>query len=515
MVRRFYADVAQDDLLGPMFNDVAQVDWSEHLPKLAAFWCRALLGHAGVRGQPVPRPPARPRATRVHAGALRALADPVPRDARARLDRPQHATRAGPRRQRRPRPQPPAARTRGLDRHRTHRPDEHRDDPTRAAALPNRRAPTSGTAAGRGAPGRVAEVHAQTRRGLLVAAAFMAAAVVTGIAGVGAGWWLPLHLFVVGGLLSAISATTQMLAVTWSAAPAPRPLVAGAQRWALAVGAVALVVGRETDRTWMFVAGGTHGGRRDARARGDPRSASGNRRSPHDSRRRSRRTWPRPSPVPPGCRSGSCSARAEPGATSRRAPRRPPRAQRVRTHRPRHRRHPALLRRDAGAQQDVTRATPTAMRVTFAALVAATAIAATGHLVERPGVVAGGLIIYGAGAARDRGDAADLRTQPPAMGRTPSGAAGGRGRLVGGHDRRAGDRHHPRDRRSSDPARPRDRRLRADPRRLARLPRPGAARRRTPTPHGRVRHHPLMALTRRRQHGRHRRARRPRPDAGR
>src|SRR3546814_14073495 len=31
MVRRFYADVAQDELLGPMFNDVGQVDWSEHL----------------------------------------------------------------------------------------------------------------------------------------------------------------------------------------------------------------------------------------------------------------------------------------------------------------------------------------------------------------------------------------------------------------------------------------------------------------------------------------------------
>ena len=37
MVRRFYADVAQDELLGPLFNDVARVDWSEHLPKLTAF----------------------------------------------------------------------------------------------------------------------------------------------------------------------------------------------------------------------------------------------------------------------------------------------------------------------------------------------------------------------------------------------------------------------------------------------------------------------------------------------
>jgi hemoglobin len=52
MVRRFYADVTQDDLLGPMFNDVARVDWSEHLPKLTAFWCRALLGMTGYVGNP-------------------------------------------------------------------------------------------------------------------------------------------------------------------------------------------------------------------------------------------------------------------------------------------------------------------------------------------------------------------------------------------------------------------------------------------------------------------------------
>lgn len=52
MVRRFYADVAQDELLGPLFNDVAQVDWSEHLPKLTLFWCRALLGIEGYVGNP-------------------------------------------------------------------------------------------------------------------------------------------------------------------------------------------------------------------------------------------------------------------------------------------------------------------------------------------------------------------------------------------------------------------------------------------------------------------------------
>jgi hemoglobin len=52
MVRRFYRDVAQDDLLGPMFNDVARVDWSEHIPKLTAFWCRALFATAGYAGNP-------------------------------------------------------------------------------------------------------------------------------------------------------------------------------------------------------------------------------------------------------------------------------------------------------------------------------------------------------------------------------------------------------------------------------------------------------------------------------
>lgn len=114
----------------------------------------------------------------------------------------------------------------------------------------------AGQAAGRGARGRVADVHAQTRTGLLVAVGFAVAAVLAGVFRVGAGWWLPLHLFVVGGLLSAISAVTQMLAVTWSAAPAPHPVVAATQRWALAAGAIALVVGRETDQTWMFAAGG-------------------------------------------------------------------------------------------------------------------------------------------------------------------------------------------------------------------------------------------------------------------
>ncbi len=102
----------------------------------------------------------------------------------------------------------------------------------------------------------MAQVHTQTRRGLVMTAGFVAAAVVVGVLSIGAGWWLPLHLFVVGALSTAISAVTQMLAVTWSAAPAPRAGVAATQRWLLGAGAIATVTGRETARTGLFVAGG-------------------------------------------------------------------------------------------------------------------------------------------------------------------------------------------------------------------------------------------------------------------
>lgn len=46
----FYRDVIADDLLGPVFTEVAEVDWSVHIPKLIDFWCRVLLGHPGYDG---------------------------------------------------------------------------------------------------------------------------------------------------------------------------------------------------------------------------------------------------------------------------------------------------------------------------------------------------------------------------------------------------------------------------------------------------------------------------------
>jgi nitrite reductase (NO-forming) len=94
---------------------------------------------------------------------------------------------------------------------------------------------------------RVAIVHRQTRPTLAVAAAFTFAAGVAVVVPHRTGSWLPLHLFLVGGLLTAISGATQFLAVTWSAALPPPDALVRAQRLLLAAGVLGLGVGRELD----------------------------------------------------------------------------------------------------------------------------------------------------------------------------------------------------------------------------------------------------------------------------
>ncbi len=50
----FYADILQDDLLRPIFVDVAEVNWDEHLPIMYSFWSSMLLGARTYKGQPFP-----------------------------------------------------------------------------------------------------------------------------------------------------------------------------------------------------------------------------------------------------------------------------------------------------------------------------------------------------------------------------------------------------------------------------------------------------------------------------
>ena len=55
LVDSFYQKVNTDELLSPIFNDLAQVDWEEHLPTMYKFWGSLLLHHNTYRGQPWPK----------------------------------------------------------------------------------------------------------------------------------------------------------------------------------------------------------------------------------------------------------------------------------------------------------------------------------------------------------------------------------------------------------------------------------------------------------------------------
>ena len=55
LVDAFYARVNEDDLLRPVFNDVAQVDWASHLPTMYDFWSSVLLGTSRYKGRPFAR----------------------------------------------------------------------------------------------------------------------------------------------------------------------------------------------------------------------------------------------------------------------------------------------------------------------------------------------------------------------------------------------------------------------------------------------------------------------------
>ena len=53
LVDGFYDVVRADDVLGPIFDDVAQVDWRLHLPKMYAFWETVLFGRGAFQGNPL------------------------------------------------------------------------------------------------------------------------------------------------------------------------------------------------------------------------------------------------------------------------------------------------------------------------------------------------------------------------------------------------------------------------------------------------------------------------------
>jgi hemoglobin len=53
LIDSFYEKVKVDDVIGYIFNDIAQVDWPHHLPRMYAFWEFLLLSKDTYKGNPM------------------------------------------------------------------------------------------------------------------------------------------------------------------------------------------------------------------------------------------------------------------------------------------------------------------------------------------------------------------------------------------------------------------------------------------------------------------------------
>ncbi|MBC7388448.1 MAG: group III truncated hemoglobin [Opitutaceae bacterium] len=52
-VNRFYDKVNENNLLSPIFNEVAQIDWEKHLPVMYDFWENVIFATGGYKGNPL------------------------------------------------------------------------------------------------------------------------------------------------------------------------------------------------------------------------------------------------------------------------------------------------------------------------------------------------------------------------------------------------------------------------------------------------------------------------------
>lgn len=53
LVNAFYDKIKSDDVIGYLFNDIAQVNWQEHLPKMYDFWENILFQTGNYNGNPM------------------------------------------------------------------------------------------------------------------------------------------------------------------------------------------------------------------------------------------------------------------------------------------------------------------------------------------------------------------------------------------------------------------------------------------------------------------------------
>ncbi len=53
LVGHFYTRIREDAVLGTIFDDIAQVDWVDHIPTMCEFWETVLFRRPGYKGNPI------------------------------------------------------------------------------------------------------------------------------------------------------------------------------------------------------------------------------------------------------------------------------------------------------------------------------------------------------------------------------------------------------------------------------------------------------------------------------
>jgi len=53
LVTNFYGKIKKDILIGPVFTDIARVNWEKHLPLMCDFWENALFYSGNYQGNPM------------------------------------------------------------------------------------------------------------------------------------------------------------------------------------------------------------------------------------------------------------------------------------------------------------------------------------------------------------------------------------------------------------------------------------------------------------------------------
>ncbi len=104
---------------------------------------------------------------------------------------------------------------------------------------------------------RVIASHSIARRSFFGAAAFAVVAAIWSVLVIvrGGSWWGPMHSFVAGTVLLAISGASQMFTITWAASIPPKASLAASQRWLIGLGVVSALVGVTAEIPLLIWAG--------------------------------------------------------------------------------------------------------------------------------------------------------------------------------------------------------------------------------------------------------------------